>query len=302
MERMLRANGIDICCEVFGKPTDPAVLLIAELGQQGVGGPSRLCQRLATAGRHVVRYDARDTGRSTSFDFDRRPYTLADMADDAVGVLDALNIPAAHIVGCSTGGMVAQEIAIGHPQRVRTLASLMSTPSVIDPASPTGYTGGLPAAAPQVQDLWAAREHRPAVTRDEHIAAALRYRRLVATAGSFSERAERSEQARQFDRARDIAAAAHHDLAIVASEDRTARLAAIAVPSLVVHGSADPVLPYPHGIAIASAISGARLLMLDGLAHSLPETGALADCILHALIAHTARDMPMPKMKPIKFF
>jgi len=302
MERMVRANGIDICWEDFGKPTDPAVLVIAELGQQGVGGPARLCQRLAAIGRHVVRYDARDTGRSTCIDVDRHPYTLADLAADAVGLLDALNIATAHVVGCGTGGMVAQEIAIRSPQRVCTLTSLMSTTSVIDPASPTGYSGGLPAAAPAVQDCWAAREHRPPVTRDEWIEAMLRYRRIVATAESFNEKAERQEQQRQFDRARDIAAAAHHDLAIIASHDRTELLSAVMMPSLVVHGSSDPVLPYLHGIATASAIPSARLLLLEGLAHSVPETGSLADKVLHALVAHTAKGVPAPKMKPIKFF
>ncbi|MFG3757192.1 alpha/beta fold hydrolase, partial [Klebsiella pneumoniae] len=117
------------------------VLMIAELGQQGVGGPARLCQRLAAAGCRVVRYDARDTGRSSPIDFDHHPYTLTDLAADAVGVLDALDIASAHLVGCASSAMVAQEIAINHPQRVRTLASLMSTTSVIDPASPTGYSG-----------------------------------------------------------------------------------------------------------------------------------------------------------------
>src|SRR2546423_177171 len=127
-ERVVEANGIEIWTEDFGEPADPTVLLIMGASAQGIMWPEELCERLVEGGRHVIRYDNRDTGQSTCADFSQKTYTVKDMADDAVGVLDAYGVDRADVVGASMGGMIAQTVALEHPERVRSLTSIMSTP------------------------------------------------------------------------------------------------------------------------------------------------------------------------------
>ena len=257
-ERTVRANGIEIWSEDFGKPTDPALLLVMGAGGQGVLWPDELCQALAAGGRRVIRYDNRDTGQSTCLDFAKSPYTLSDMARDAIGVLDALGIDTANVVGMSMGGMIAQEIAIQHPTRVRSLTSIMST------------TGNPRVGRPKMRLVRKAlRRKQP--TLDNAIDLSIETFRDVCgptfDAEQFRALAEKSI-ARSFrpdGTSRQLAA-------IIASPDRTDALTRLRVPTLVIHGMLDPLVQPSGGLATARAIPGAKLVMYNDMAHDLPHT------------------------------
>src|SRR5215831_14787974 len=170
-ERMVRANGIELWCEDFGDPGNPAVLLVMGAGGQGIMWPEEFCAALADAGFYVIRYDNRDTGHSTCVDFSKAPYTLSDMARDAIGLLDAFGIARAHVIGASMGGMIAQTLAIEHAGRLRTLTSIMSTPSAAGHirARLSGGPSRLPGSAKKVMDLLQARAANPPRTVEERI-------------------------------------------------------------------------------------------------------------------------------------
>lgn len=279
MERIVQANGVELWCEDFGAPTDPAILLIMGIRTSGRAWPDRVCRTLADAGYRVVRYDHRDTGRSTALDFEQSPYTLTDMAADAVGILDALAIDAAHVVGASMGGMVAQEMAIEFPARVVTLTSVISTPAVPDPGIPAGWSRGLPPTRPEMVAVFAEAELHPPTTREERVEFHLRTARALAgTLGLFDEEEARRVCEQEIDHESDADASGNHGLALAVSRDRTEALASVTVPTLVVHGSVDPIFPYEHGIATARAIPGARLVTVEGLGHELPPN--LAELVL----------------------
>ena len=289
-ERVVTANGIRIWTEDFGREGDPSILLVMGASAQGIMWPDEFCEALATGGRHVIRYDNRDTGRSTCFDFAEQPYTLNDMAADAVGVLDAYGIGAAHVVGASMGGMIAQTVAINHPERVLTLTSIMSTPGGAAVARATqgeAVDDALPGPDPKVIEALAGQLTNPPTTREERIEASVRlWRALTGTASDFDEAAVRAREAVVLDRATNIDAAMNHGLAIAASPDRDDALASVTAPTLVIHGTADPILPFPHGEATAKAVPGAQLMPLDGVGHDLPTR--LLPTIAAAIISHTA--------------
>lgn len=286
MERISRANGIEIWNEDFGDPSDPTILLIMGLSTQGIAWPLELCLGLADAGRHVVRYDARDTGRSTCFDFTSAPYSLTDMAADAVGLLDALGVDAAHLVGTSMGGMVAQEVAIGFPARVRTLTSIMSTPAV---STPEGvYSNGLAGPDARFLAVMAELVAAPPTTPEEERGAALRmFAALGGTLGPVDHDAVARVLDEQARRAPAVDTSTNHTLAQHRSRDRTALLGGVRAPTLVIHGTADPLIPYEHGVATATSIPGATLLPIEGMGHEFHPTAMSA--IIEAIVAHTAR-------------
>jgi pimeloyl-ACP methyl ester carboxylesterase len=285
-ERIVRVNGIEIWCEDFGRPGDPALLLVMGATAQGILWPDELCRSLATGGRHVIRYDNRDTGQSTCFDFAKQPYTLADMARDAVGLLDAFEISRAHVVGASMGGMIGQTLAIDHPERVRTLTSIMSSPAAPGIGEMTGGAASeLPGPAPRVLEAIAAQKPNP--TREERIEAAVRLWRALSGSGEpFNEAEVREREALVLSRAKNPDAALNHGLAVGMSPDRREALRKVKIPTLVIHGTDDPILPLPHGQATADAIPGARLLVIEGMGHDFP-TYARAR-ILDAILEHTA--------------
>lgn len=271
MERVVQANGIDIWCEDFGEPGDPAILLVMGSGTSGKAWPVDLCEDLAAAGYHVVRYDNRDTGKSTLVDFEQRPYTLVDLAADAAGLLDALGIDAAHVVGVSMGGMVAQEIAIHFPERVKTLTSVISTPAVRHPRNPIGWSGGLPRMKLRAVAAFVGAAIRRPKTREERVKLAVKTARATTgSLGLLDVDDVRKMCEEELDHAVDPDHDDHHGRALAASQDRTAALGSVSVPTLVVHGSEDPIFPYEHGVATAKAVPGARLVMVEGLGHELP--------------------------------
>ena len=286
-ERTLRANGIEIWAEDFGSARDPALLLVMGAGGQALLWPDEFCAALAAAGRHVIRYDNRDTGQSTCFDFATSPYTLSDMARDAVGVLDGFGIERAHVVGASMGGMIGQTLAIEHGARLRTLTSIMSSPSGASILK--GMFGGgtaLPGPEPKVMAAVAASTANPPRSDAERVEAAVRLWRALSGSGEpFDEAAIRERETQILARAKNPDAAQNHQLAIAASPDRDESLRNVTTPTLVIHGSEDPILPLPHGRATAEAIPGAKLLIIEGMGHDIAPRAQKR--IAQAVVEHT---------------
>jgi pimeloyl-ACP methyl ester carboxylesterase len=288
-QRTVEANGIEIWCEDFGSPRDPALLLVMGAGGQALLWPDEFCKSLAAGGRHVIRYDNRDTGQSTCFDFASAPYTLSDMARDAVGVLDAFGIARAHVAGASMGGMIGQTLAIEHAPRLRSLTSIMSSPAGagILRAIMGGGAGALPGPAQKVLDAMQATLASPPRTPQERIEAGVRmWRALSGSAEPFDEPAVRARETVMLSRARNPDAAQNHSLAIGSSPDREQLLRGVTLPTLVIHGTDDPILPLPHGRATAEAIPGARLLVIEGMGHDFPSHAQKE--IARAILEHTA--------------
>lgn len=269
--------------ERFGDPEDPAILLIMGTATPAIGWPDTLVETLVGGGRQVLRFDHRDTGRSDRVDFARHPYTLADLAADAVAVLDGHGVATAHVAGASLGGAVAQWLAVRPSERVRTLTTIMSGPMGADagPAWARALTGqapdpdDLPPPAPRFLEHLARKAQLPRTTREEHIAADLEtWRVLNGDVLPFDEAAARRLVADSYDRTSDPAAAANHDLAgRRMTDDRRAPLSSITAPTLVVHGTEDPLRPLPHGEAVAAQIPGVRLRTVPGVGHAFLSPG-----------------------------
>lgn len=269
-EQMVRTNGIEIWCEDRGDPADPPILLVMGATASALRWRGAFCDELAARARHVIRFDNRDAGRSTCFDFAVQPYALSDMAGDAVGLMDALSISSAHVVGMSLGGMIAQTLAIERPDRVRTLTSIASSPTGAGGA-PGGSADDLPGPTDRAGAETARMLQPPPDTRKGRIDQSVALQRTLA--GSrypFDEAAEREVVGREIDRARSFDARNNHVLVVATAGDRRPALANVAVPTLVVHGTEDPIFPLAHGIATAELIAGAHLLSLDGVGHELP--------------------------------
>ncbi|GAA3230018.1 alpha/beta fold hydrolase [Nonomuraea helvata] len=264
MTTRVAANGIDIAYESFGSPEGRPLLLIMGLGAQLIHWDEGLCELLAEQGHHVVRFDNRDAGLSTHFHDEGvpalgapSPYLLDDLADDAAGLMDALGWPAAHVAGASMGGMIAQALAIRHPERVLTLTSIMSTPG--------------PSVAPPTEAALAALMARPPAGREAVLAHALRTWSVLGSPGFDLDHERISELAGlAYDRCFDPEGTARQLAAIMASPDRTELLAGVRVPTLVVHGEADQLIPVAAAHATAAAIPGARLVTYPGMGHDLP--------------------------------
>jgi pimeloyl-ACP methyl ester carboxylesterase len=271
-EQTARVNGIEIVYEEFGDPANETVLLIMGLGVQMLGWDERFCKLLVERGFHVVRFDNRDVGRSTKIEGGSTPdvgaallgdassasYTLDDMADDTVGLLDHLGIDAANLVGASLGGMIAQTVAIRHPERVLSLTSIMSTTGQQEVGQPH------PEAIPALLTP-------PAADREGYAESVVEAFRVIGTKGvDGSEEFFRQRALRSFDRGYFPEGVARQLLGVIASGDRTAALAKVEVPTLVIHGTADPLIDVSGGKATAAAIPGARLELVEGMGHDLP--------------------------------
>ena len=278
-----KVNGIEIAYETFGRPEDPAILLVMGLGTQMLAWPDQMCELLAEAGHHVIRFDNRDVGLSTHFHdapspaphevvLKRRsaPYTVSDMANDAVGLLDVLGVERAHVVGASMGGFISQTIALEHPDRVLSLTLIMTS------------TGSRRVGRPTPK-LVARMARRPVATnRDQAIEESVATYRLIGSPDHLDEQLVRELAGRAYDRGYDPMGTQRQLAAILSQPDRTRRLANISVPTLVVHGLEDPLVAASGGLAIAKAIPGATFIGHAGMGHDLPRTlwRTLADDIL----------------------
>jgi pimeloyl-ACP methyl ester carboxylesterase len=274
-ERIVQANRIDLCTESFGDPSDPALLLIMGAMASMLWWPEALCRQLAERGRFVVRYDNRDTGRSVTYEPGQPGYTLDDLADDAAGVLDAYEIQHAHLIGMSLGGMIAQLTALKHSARVASLTLIAS--SVFGPDNPD-----LPPMDPKI--LAYHRSGAELNWSDE--AAVIDYmvggwRLLSGSAHPFDEPAIRAIATGEVKRATNLLSMFNHAL-LAGGERWYGKIGEIRAPALVIHGTDDPVLPYPHGLALARTIPGAKLLTLNGTGHELhpADWNTITDAIL----------------------
>jgi pimeloyl-ACP methyl ester carboxylesterase len=265
-------RGLELEYDSFGDPSHPPILLVMGLGYQMIEWDDEVCRLLAGRGFWVTRYDNRDVGLSTMLDQlgvpdvvaalmgTARPlYTLDDMAGDGVALLDVLGISAAHVVGVSMGGMIAQLMAINHPDRVLSLTSIMST------------VGG-PNVVQAQPDVLAALMTLPGPSRAERIDHSVGVRRVINGRGlPFDEDLARTKATRAVDRSFHPEGAMRQIVAIIAAPDRAPALGRLTVPSLVIHGENDPLVPPDNGRLTAAAIPGARLLIIPGMGHNLPQ-------------------------------
>jgi pimeloyl-ACP methyl ester carboxylesterase len=266
MTQRALANGIEIAYDTFGSPGGRPLLLIMGLGSQMIHWDEAFCEALAEGGHHVLRFDNRDVGESTHFHDagipalggnGQVPYLLEDMADDAAGLLDTLGWESAHVVGASMGGMIAQLLAIRHPHKVRSLISIMSTPSS-EAARPTEAAMGALMAPPSSD-------------RESAIQRALATWEVIGSPGYPLDRERITRLAGlSYDRCFDPAGSTRQLAAIMASSDRAPMLKELTVRALVLHGEEDQLVPVSGGIATAEAISGARLVTFPGMGHDLP--------------------------------
>jgi pimeloyl-ACP methyl ester carboxylesterase len=287
--RLAPTNGIELCYEIFGAEDAEPMLLIMGLGAQMVLWDDAFCQQLAARGFRVIRFDNRDIGESTKLSGGKRitmtellklrflgtpvsaPYKLADMANDVLGLLDVLGIRSAHLVGASMGGMIAQELALSHPQRVRSLTSIMSST-------------GNPKLPQPTREAAALLLRPPPTTLDEYIARFKQTWRILRV-GSFplDEAKDGELAARIYARGLNPAGAARQFRAILASGSRKERLKSLKVPTLVIHGTVDPLIRPVAGKETAASIPGSKLMMIEGMGHAVPIPmwpqiiGAIAD-------------------------
>jgi pimeloyl-ACP methyl ester carboxylesterase len=270
---------VEICSETFGERRDPAVLLIMGAMASMLWWPDEFCRRLAGSGRFVIRYDNRDTGRSTGYEPGTATYTSDDMAGDAIALLDEHGVDRAHLVGMSMGGGIAQQVALDHPDRVLSLTAI-STSAIGD------QDRDLPGPTPEYIEHAAAFEDldwsdtgslADLLVRDA--------RALSGTRHAFDEAAAREFVKRDLERAIDPSRLVNHDQ-VGGAEGKARRAGDIGVPLLVIHGTADPIFPYPHGVALADAVPGATLVTIEGGGHELHEGDW--DQMLEAIVSHTA--------------
>jgi pimeloyl-ACP methyl ester carboxylesterase len=288
-EQRARVGEIELCYETFGEHSDPPVLLVMGLGSQMVVWEDPFCERLAGRGFLVIRFDNRDVGRSTILD--QRPvptlaqllrrdpgaaaYTLEDMADDAAGLLDVLDVQAAHVVGISMGGMIAQLIAVRHPSRVLSLVSIMSTTG----NRRVGRTH--PLLLPRLF-------HRRPLDHDGYVRDFVdTYREIGSRRYPPGDKRTRVIAERCFERGIHPRGAARQLMAVASASDRTAALASVRVPTTVIHGTEDRLVMASGGRATAAAIPDARLVEIDGMAHDLPP--ALWDQAIEEIAATAER-------------
>lgn len=267
-----RVNDIELEYDSFGDPASTPLLLVMGLSYQMIEWDDAVCQMIADRGFWVTRFDNRDVGLSSKLDHLGTPdlmallkgtavplYTLDDMAGDAVGLLDVLGIAAAHIVGVSMGGMIAQLIAINHPERALSLTSIMSTvggPNVVQPEPEVAAALVLP----------------PGPTREARVEHSVATRRLINGAGlPFDEARARAKAERAADRCFHPDGALRQLVAIVAAPDRASALGRLTIPTLVIHGEQDPLVPPDNGRQTAAALRDTRLMMIPGMGHNLPE-------------------------------
>ncbi|WP_214469679.1 alpha/beta hydrolase [Mesorhizobium sp. dw_380] len=252
----------EIISEAFGDPGNPPLLLIMGAMASMLWWPEAFCRKLANAGLYVIRYDNRDTGRSTKYAPGEPPYTFDDMADDAVGALDSHGIDKAHVAGMSMGGMIAQLVALKHPSRVASLTVISSSPMGMDTSHLPRTTDAYIKHSAEGADVdWSDRgQVIDFMVRD--------IRAIASVAHPFDEAAMRAFIERDYDRSGGFLSATNHFL-VKGSDRWKGRLGELTAPLLVIHGTADPIFPIEHGEALAEAVDGAKLLRVEGGGHEL---------------------------------
>jgi pimeloyl-ACP methyl ester carboxylesterase len=269
---------VEICSETFGERGDPAVLLIMGAMASMLWWPDEFCRRLADTGRFVIRYDNRDTGRSIGYEPGTATYTVDDLAADAVAVLDEHGVERAHVVGMSMGGGIAQVVALAYPDRVASLTAISTTSVGEENPDLPGPTPEYMEHAAAFDDLdWSDTQAVADLIVEDA-------RQLAGTRHPFDEAGARELVTRDLERAIDPARLANHG-ELGDGQPKARRLNAIAAPLLVIHGTADPLIPYPHGVALAEAVPGSTLVTIEGGGHELHEGDW--DQMLDAIARHT---------------
>ncbi|MCW2859644.1 MAG: hypothetical protein QOE54_3538 [Streptosporangiaceae bacterium] len=277
-EAMVRANGVDLCVETFGDPRAPAILLISGAAASMDWWDAEFCRRIAEGGRLVIRYDHRDTGRSVTYPPGAPGYTGPDLARDAAGLIDALAGGRAHMAGLSMGGGIAQYLAVEYAARVATLTLVSTSPGPASDLPPMADRLRATFADPAPEPDWS--DHDAVV---EHL---VEEQRPYAGPDTFDEQHVREIARRVVGRTAGLGSSGNHWL-IDGGEDLRPRLGEITAPTLVIHGTEDPFFPPGHGAALAREISGAELLLLDGVGHEPPPRSTW-DLVVPALLRHTA--------------
>jgi pimeloyl-ACP methyl ester carboxylesterase len=287
-EKMAKVGDVELAYDTFGNPSSPPMLLIMGLGAQMIRWDDAFCQAIAAQGRWVIRFDNRDVGLSSKCDESGVPdvmsliqgqkvdvpYSLKVMADDAVGLLDSLGIKSADIVGVSMGGMIAQTMAIHYPDRVRTLTSIMSSTGNPD----------LPQSTPEAMEVLLAP---PVSNRNDYVSSQLKAAKVLhGPTYPLNEEYVRNYAERSYDRCYDPTGVTRQLAAILGSGNRNEALANVKIPTLVIHGNADPLVPVAAGKDTAKSIPDSKLVIIEGMGHSFPTE--MVPKILQELLQHTA--------------
>jgi pimeloyl-ACP methyl ester carboxylesterase len=287
-------RGIELCHQTVGDPGDPPMLLIQGIGSQMVGWPDAFCELLAERGFFVIRFDNRDSGRSTWLTdlgvpsvtaawekrLEQPPYLFTDVADDCAGLLDALGLDAAHVVGASLGGFIAQTLAIEHPERVLSLASVMSSTGSSQVGQPT-------------EAAMHALMTRPPDDREGYIETIVAARKVIGSTGFEQDEGWiRDAAGRAYDRGINPDGVQRQLVASICSGSRHDRLGRITAPTVVLHGAADPLIDKSGAIATAEAIEGAELVIIDGWGHDLPP--AVWERVVDAITENARRAQEVP--------
>jgi pimeloyl-ACP methyl ester carboxylesterase len=278
-EQLLNVNGVELCAEAFGDPTDPTILLVMGSAGSMDWWETEFCERLAAGQRRVVRYDLRDTGRSVTYEPGAPTYSGADLVADIIGVLDAHGVERGHLIGESMGGALVQVAALDHPDRVASLTLIATSPAGPAPDLPPMTDEASARFAAITTPDWSDRR----AVADYIVASA---RACASPTASFDESAARELAAMVIDRSVDVEASFTNHYLIDSTPPWRDRLGQLAAPTLVIHGTDDSVLPLGHGQALADEIPGAQLLILDEVGHEHPRRAW--DRIVPAVLAHTA--------------
>ncbi|MGI8331432.1 alpha/beta fold hydrolase [Actinomadura scrupuli] len=278
-EVMVRVNGVDLCAETFGEPGAPAILLISGAAASMDWWDAEFCRRLAAGGRFVIRYDHRDTGRSVSHPPGAPGYGGPDLADDAAGLIDVLAGGRAHVVGLSMGGGIAQYLAVEHAGRVSTLTLMSTSPGPASDLPPMADRLRAALADPAPEPDWADEQAVVEYLVEEQ--------RPFSGPDSFDEAHVREVARRVVARTVNPESSVKNHWLLEGGQDTRPRLGEVTAPTLVIHGAEDPFFPPGHAVALAREITGARLLLLDGVGHEVPPRTTW-DVVVPALLRHTA--------------
>ncbi|HEX8045762.1 alpha/beta fold hydrolase [Rhizobium sp.] len=261
-ERIIIADGVEIATQAFGDPSHQPTLLIMGAMASMLWWPEAFCRRLATHGRYVIRYDNRDTGLSTFYEPGSSPYTMNDMAEDAMRVLDAYGIDSAHLIAMSLGGMIAQITALADPARVKTLTLISTTPIGID-------TSALPQTSDSYMEHAAAGESIDWTDDAQVIDFIVKDTQMIAgTAHPYDEASARDLVEHDVKRAKNFISATNHFM-LKGGDAGKNKLSGLAAPLLIIHGTADPIFPVEHGELLAETVEGAKLLRLKDGGHEI---------------------------------
>lgn len=275
-EQLIKVNGIELGTESFGDPANPAILLIMGAQSSMIWWEDDFCRRLAENGRYVIRYDHRDVGKSTTYELGHPEYTFEDMADDAVHVLDAYGIEQAHIIGMSMGGMLTQILALRHPSRLLSI-TLIST---------SNFAPDLPPMEEKVMTFFANSGTINWTDDDEVVDFTVaKWKVLVGSKHPLDEAGITRLAREEVQRSSSMASMNNHGL-VTGGESYLVRTGEIGLPTLVIHGTEDPIIPYAHGAALTKAIPGARILTLEGAGHEIHRDDW--DAIIEAVMRHTS--------------